>query len=272
MNFFASKAVEAEALRANRLVMVARRYLAGLSLDDDDYLFGKLTSAAAQLERRLRVFLEPVEMLPTGATQAEIDAFEQATTTPAPTLANPNPDPVLTPIRWAQDPGYDMTPEHFDNDHWGFVQLRQTPVIAMHSMRFVYPVMANVFEVPQDWFRIDKKYGHVNLVPGSASAIAPLTAIMMNFTGGRNVPLMIQVRYSAGLKDVKANYPDIWDVLQKMAVLSLIEDSFPAASTSQSVDGFSQSNSVDVEKLGAAIDAKIEVIKQSLHGVMVGCL
>ena len=270
MKFFDTPAVEAAALRANRLAIVGSRYLTPAVLADDNYLFSKLTSAATLLERELRVFLEPVEMLPTGATQAEIDAFDLATTTPAPTLSDPDPAPVLTPIRWAQDPGYDMHPEHFDNDHWGFVSLRQIPVIALHGMRFVYPVMANVFEVPQDWFRLDRKYGHVNLVPGSASAIAPLSAIMMNFTGGRNVPLMIQVRYSAGLQNLKTSYPDVWDVLQQKAILSMIQDTFPATSSSQSVDGFSQSSSVDIDKMGEAIGKKIESIKQSLHGVMVG--
>lgn len=270
MSIFDTPAVEAEALRANRLVIVARTHLAGLDLLDDDYLFSKLTSSAALLERKLRVFLEPVEMLPAGATQAEIDAFEQATTTAAPTDEVPFPEPVLTPIRWAEDPGYDMSPEHFDANHWGFLALRQKPVIAVHSMQFIYPVMSSVFEVPTDWFRVDKKYGHINLVPGHASVTAPLSAIMLQFQSGRNVPLMVQVRYRAGLKNLKTDYPEIWDVLQKMAVLSMIEDSFPAASTSQSIDGMSQSSSLDVSKLGDTIDAKVDAIRQSLHGVRMG--
>jgi hypothetical protein len=219
---------------------------------DDDYLFSKLKTAAALLERKLRVFLEPVEMLPTGASQAEMDAFD------------------LGGTRWSEDPGYDMTPEHFDNNHWGFIALRQKPLIAVHSMQFVYPVMQSVFEVPVDWFRIDRKHGHVNLVPTNAHAVAPLSAIMMNFMNGRSVPLMVQVRYRAGLSNLKTDYPDVWDVLQKMAVLSMIEDSFPAQSMSQSIDGMSQTNSVDVEKLGASIDAKVDAIRQSLHGIRAG--
>jgi len=270
MSIFDTPAVEAAALRANRLVMVARAYLKGMDLSDDDYLFAKLTAAYALLERKLRVYLEPVEMLPANATQAEKDAFDQATTTPAPTDDNPFPEPVSTPIRWDEDPGYDMTPEHFDNNHWGFVALRQKPVIAVHSMQFVYPVMQTTFQVPADWVRLDRKHGHVNLVPTQASAVAPLSAIMMNFQAGRSVPLMIQVRYRAGLQNLKTAFPEIWDVLQKMAVLSLIEDSFPAQSTSQSIDGMSQSNSVDLEKLAGTIDAKIDAIRQSLHGVRVG--
>ena len=252
MSIFDTPAVEAEALRANRLVIVARTHLAGLDLLDDDYLFSKLKSSAALLERKLRVFIEPVEMLPAGATQAEMDAFD------------------LFETRWAEDPGYDMSPEHFDANHWGFLALRQKPVIAVHSMQFIYPVMSSVFEVPTDWFRVDKKYGHINLVPGHASVTAPLSAIMLQFQAGRNVPLMVQVRYRAGLQNLKNDYPEIWDVLQKMAVLSMIEDSFPSASTSQSIDGMSQSSSIDVSKLGETIDAKIDAIRQSLHGVRMG--
>lgn len=255
MTLFTDQAAAVLDLQQNRLLSVARTYWPGVTLDGD-YLFSKLLSAEAYIERKLRLFVEPVEMLPEGATQAERDAFD-------------NTDP---PVRWAEEPGYDLDPGFFHGNSWGFIPTRHRPIIAVHSIRFVYPQpVTAVFEIPADWIRLDRKYGQIRMVPGTQAFTAPLSAwIMQVLGGGRSIPHMIQVRYSAGLSDVPTQHPDLFDLIKKQAVLSIIEDAYLPQSVSQSIDGMSQSLSVDTLKLGEAVEAKCDVLRDFYHGVRMG--
>lgn len=248
MTIFADKALTLEELRRDRLLVVGRNYFPDIT-PHDDYLYGKLLSAEKEIERRLRVFLEPVEVLPESVAQADRDALDAAGT------------------RWIEEPGYDMEPSFFRGDSWGFMQLRHRPVIAVTSVRFIYPSPFNgLFDVPADWVRIDKKYGHLRLVPTSQAFAAPLPMfIMQALTGGRTWPHFIHVRYQAGLNT--AEHPDIVDLVKKVAVLNVVDDLYLPQSGSESIDGMSENFSLDASKFAEKIDAKVDRLQQSLHGV-----
>ena len=259
MSLFNDQAAIAAEIRSDRLILAGETYFPGVTLGDD-YLFAKVRAAEADLERRLRVFLEPVEVLPQTATQDERDAFDNAVD------GENNP----APIRWVEEPGYDLTQGFFSGNAWGFIPLRHKPAIAVHSIKFIYPQPSTqVFEVPAEWLRLDKKYGQINLVPsGAQSFVAPISTWMMQVMGGgRDIPSMIQVRYRAGLEDVPNRHPDVYDLLKKMAALSVLQDAFLPASTSQSIDGMSQSFSADVDKFADGLNTKVDTLRQSLHGV-----
>lgn len=255
MTLFADQAAIVQELRRDRLMVVARTYFPEVT-PHADYLYQKILAAEKQLQRRLRVYLEPVTVLPEGGTQEERDALEA--------------DDQI----WIEEPGYDLERHFFDGDTWGFIQLRQRPVIEVTSVKFVYPLPSSgIFTVPADWIRLDKKYGHLRMVPSSQAAIAPLNMyVMQAISGGRMFPQMIHVRYRAGLQNAAVEHPDIIDLIKKMAVVEIINDMYLPESGSQSIDGMSQSLSIDTSKYSDKIDDKVETLRQSIHGIRMGVL
>jgi len=233
------------ALRCERLTSVAQTYAAGREFHDD-YLWAKLCAAEAELEHRLRVFFSPVDIIPQGYVE-----------TPAPTG------------RWIEEPGYDYSPDLFSGDRWGLIETRQKPIISVTRLWFAYPTLGlgSAFTVPNDWLRIDKKYGRINLVATSSVMMMPLNSYILSVLGaGRMVPLMLQIRYRAGLSDAATTYPDLTDLIQRMAMLSLMDDLFLPGSGSISADGLSQSLSVDRARYQEAIDSRVDRLMQAIHG------
>lgn len=216
-----------------------------------EYLWGKLQAAEASAERALRVYLGPVEVLPEVATQAEKDALTAAGT------------------RWVEEPGYDLEPGFFSGDRWGLLTTRHAPLLAVHGMEFVYPLPASpVFRVPDSWIRVDKKYGQIRLVPGAQAFAAPMAAWTMQVLGGgRTVPHMIQLRYRAGLEDPARQYPDLVNLVRRMAVMEILLDPLLPASQSISADGLSESKSIDLSKYQDTLNAALERLRQAIHGV-----
>lgn len=229
-------------LRADRLVGVAATYFPGQELSDD-YLWEKLCAAEAAAERALRCFFCPTEIVPQGSAE-------------------------VPTTRWIEEPGYDYSPDMFSGDRWGLIETRQRPIISVTSMVFAYPSLTgNNFIVPPDWFRIDKKYGRINLVATSSVMTMPLNAFILSVLGGgRTVPLMLQIRYRAGLTDAATRFPDLLDTIKKMAVLSILEDQFIPGSGSISADGLSQSLSFEAAKYQEAIDRKLDHLRDAIHG------
>ncbi|MDR3517129.1 MAG: hypothetical protein P4M00_15050 [Azospirillaceae bacterium] len=255
MSVFDQAAILAS-LRADRLPQVADTYFPGASLSDS-YLWGKVCASVADIERRLRLFLTPHEVLPEAAPQAEIDALIAA-----------DPDVPIT-----LEPGYDYDPKLFRGDDWGLITVRHRPIIAVHRIDFVSPAANDtLWTVPCEWIRLDRKYGQINLVPAQRAITLPLSAFVMSVLGGgTTVPLMVQVRYRAGLgrapADRLAADPDLDDLIKTMIVLSIIGDVFVPQSGKASVDGLSQSRSIGIERFRSDIEQRIEALRQSMAGV-----
>ena len=254
MSLIDSDALSVDVLASNRILRSEQVCLSDGALAPE-YLLGKLAAAEATVANYLRISLEPFEVLPDGGSEEERAHFDTAS------------------IKWKSEPSYDMTTRFFRGDSWGFIELRSRPLIAVHSIRFVYPAPFNtIWEVPGSWIRIDPKYAHVRLVPGSQAFFPPLvTWAMQTITGGRTIPHMIHVRYRAGLEDA-ADYPDLLDAIYATAVLGIIDDAFIPQSGSTSVDGLSQTNSFDASKHQERIDRKLDLLKQKLYGLVFGAL
>ena len=241
----------------NRLVTALRRF-DPTRVFSNDYLWSKLLTAESDTSHDLRVFLEPTEILPYGYLQSEADAI---------TAANP-----LMPIK--EEPGYDYDPSAFDSDTWGTIQLRQRPVIALHSLKFAYPsVSSALYEIPPDWIRLDRKYGTFALIPTQSSVTAPLSGfILSSLGGGRVLPYVLQVRYRAGLANARADYPGLVDLIFLRAGLSVVNEMYVPGSMSTSIDGMSQSISYDIGKMQDDVKDRTERLRKQLHGVrMVVC-
>lgn len=245
---FADLDAAAAALQSERLVMVAKTIPGAGSLSTD-YVKSKLVAAEADAERRLRVFFEPVTVFAYEPSAGEITA--------------------LGDDRWAEESAYDYEAGLFNVEDWGYLVLRKTPVIAIESCVLAYPApVGGIFNMPLEWMRLDKKAGHVRFVPtGSAISAGPLSAFLLStMAGGRNIPQMLRIRYRAGLQDAATKWPDLVDLVKKMAVLRIVQDFFLPQSGSISADGLSRSLSIDMQSYHDGVDAAIETLLQVLHG------
>lgn len=239
-------------LRADRLMLLARTLNKAAADVSDDYLWSKLLAAQSQIAHKLRVPLEVTQFFPNDPTLQDLAGL-----------------PAGMP--WDIDPGYDYDPAFFHSERWGFMQLRQKPVASVSSVKILFPAAPGTtfFSVPNDWLKLDRKYGELQFVPISGSGGIPLNAFMLQaLSVGRNVPFAIQVTYRAGLADVVRDYPELVDAVQKKAILKVVEDSFLPTSGSISGDGLSQSVSVDMEKYRDTIDSILDGMKGANGGLM----
>lgn len=237
-------------LRADRLVLLANSLLGSDFSPSDSYVWAKLMAAEKDAERRLRVFFEPVIVFAYEPSDAEITALAGA--------------------RYVEESAYDYEPGVWGTEDWGYTVLRKVPVVAVDSVVFSYPAPTQaVFTMPKEWLRVDKKAGHVRFVPaGSTLSIGAMSATILSaMSGGRTIPQMVQVKYRAGLRNARDEYPDLVDLVQKMALLRIVQDAYLPQSGSISADGLSQSMSVQMDAYHDGVDSAIDTLLQSLHGI-----
>lgn len=227
------------------------------SLITDEDIWGALVAGEAEAQRALRIPFAPTVIIPENAPQSEVDALVAAGT------------------RFEQEPAYDYSPSDWSMDIWGFIRLRKYPLIRVDSVKFTYPTpMNDVLTVPTDWLRLDKKYGHLRVVPtGTLMGMGPLSSYLLQaMSSGRLIPNMIHIRYVAGLANAARDFPDLVSLVKRMATLKLVKNAFLPQSGSISADGLSQSSSVDVGKWHDEIDRDLDVLRDAIHGVrMVVC-
>ena len=170
----------------------------------------------------------------------------------------------------AYDPGYDYEPSLWTADTFGLIELRHRPLVSVQTIIFNYPVPTETFfSVPQDWIRFEPRSGRVNLVPDQSAISLPLTTfIMAAFGGGQRIPLIMQCAYQAGLINVKDTYPDLVNIIMRMAVLDIIDDLFLPGSGSVSGDGLSQSTSWDSGKMRDTLMGQLVALRRKIHGIV----
>ena len=252
---FPNRVLTLETLRRDYLSMAGDTYLAGMNLEDD-YLFSKLKAAESYAQKSLRCYLAPTVIIPDDAPQSEVDALE------------------ASGVRFVQEAAYDYDPSFFQGDKWGYIVTKQKPLISVQSIKFSYPSPLNqVFEIPHEWIRMDKKYGHIRMVPAAMSLSFPLSAfIMQAVSSGRAIPFMVHVRYTAGLPNIHDQYPEVVSVIKRLAVMNILKDAMVPQSGSISADGLSQSMSIDLDKYQSSIDEVLNTARESIHGIRVMAL
>lgn len=235
--------------RSDRLMTLAATYAPSIN-PSEDYLLRQIRAAEREIARQLKVALEPTRVFPREPTEAEIAALPEG-------------------MPWVEEPANDFDPSFFRGERWGFIILNKRPVLKVHSIRFVYPSPHQAFyTIPYDWIRLDKRAGHIRLVPASAAWSAPLNAFLMAaMGGGMTIPGMIQVDYDAGLKDAVQEWPDLIEVILKKAALNVLENLYLPASASISGDGLSQSISMDASKYRDLINETLFGPKGSNSGL-----
>lgn len=251
------KDIVVEELRNDRLMAAAAGVLQDVKVSDD-YLWDKIRAAESELAHQLRVPFVPTRFFPKQPTPEQIAA--------------------LAGQAWEVESAPDYEAQMFAGDRWGYIVTRQKPVIAVHQMRFVYPTENNgYFDIPLQWLSIDKKYGHIRIVPTSNAVLTGMAGlVMMNLAGGRTIPSMVHLEYDAGLTDVETNWPELLDAIKKTAVLKVVGDAYLPQSGSISADGLSESLSVDMSKYHEAVDHIVNGgdgsnggLMSKLHGIRV---
>lgn len=255
---FKNRIVAIAQVRRDRLAMAASGALPDITVSDE-YIWDKLMAAESEIAHTLRVPLQPTRFFPQQPTQDEIDAL------------------ALAGIPWEVESAPDYQPDMFTGERWGYIVTRQKPIVSIEDMKFVYPTEQNgFFDIPDNWLSIDAKYGHIRIVPTSNAVMTGLAGIsMLGIMSGKSIPSMIRLTYTAGLKDVAKNYPELVDCVKKKAVTKLIADAFLPQSGSISADGLSESISVDMAKYRESIDHIINGadgnggLMAEIHGIRV---
>lgn len=227
--------------RTGAFAAVASRYFAGVTYPDS-FLLGKIQAAEVDVATRLKVLLERTAIFPYVPSDAEIAALGE--------------------MPWLDEPGYDYDPEFFRAERWGYIVTRQHPIVSVTSISLVYPApTTTVYTIPNDWLRLDRKYGHIRMVPASSTFVAPLGAFLMQALGGGSmIPSMLQVKYIAGLNGTDDKlWPLIQDVIFTMAVLKIMQGAMVPGSATISADGLSQS-------LSTKIDDYQQMVNEMLFG------
>lgn len=241
-------------MRRDRLVTAVQKFI-DLS---DDYIWEKLRVAESELQHALRVPFVPTRFLPADPTAEELAA--------------------LGDMPWQIDPGYDYEPDFFSSGSWGYLDLRNRPLVSVERVHIDLPGLGTKYTIPNDWQRLDKKYAQIQFVPTSGSGSIPLNAFMLQVVSlGRRIPMAIKVTYTAGITDVERTFPELLDAARKMAVVSMLADRFLPQSGSISADGLSQSISADMDKYRDNVEDIIHGAKgrngglmAALHGIRVG--
>lgn len=233
--------------------------------DEDLELF--IESATKDVERRLGVFLRPTKIVCNAEAQHLVQGVEYD----------------------LEEPPYDYNLRQYRN--WGFLQLRQYPIISVERVRLVLPNGLEVVDFPMEWVKVYKKVGQINIVPYAGS---PTVMTVAGATGSayplltgqfsQNFPQAIWVDYTAGLGEWKWGFdeegnpvkewvvpPDIRAVIGKIAsidVLGIAGDAILAgyASISTSIDGMHESFSTTASATNATYGARILQLRGEVNG------
>ncbi|MBT9099987.1 hypothetical protein KFZ76_20000 [Methylovulum psychrotolerans] len=235
-------------------LMLNQAGLINAALLTDELLTQTFNAAYAQAQRELRVFFTPTEIIPDDAPPEEVAAL------------------VAAKRPYAQEAFYYYDPAQFGAAPFGFLATRMKPIIAVHRIELAYPGSGQVFTVPQAWLNLDRKYGQIQLIPTALSVDMPFSATLPQVLGGgfSAMPLLVRLRYLAGLTDVETCWPDIVALVNRMTVLNVLKLAFLPGSQSLSADGFSRSTSLNLAAWQGAVDELKHSLLDSIHGVRMG--
>lgn len=176
--------------------------------------------------------------------------------------------------------------ERSDYTNWGYVQLWKRPILEVKALRLMYGTIP-AWEVPQDWLKIDKNSGKIQMFPSSGSVTSMIIgasgAIYGLYNSWDYAPQMWEVDYVAGM-DANNLPAHLKELIYKKAVIGILQVwgdlilGAGIASSSISIDGLSQSigttqsamfggASARCEEYRKDIEALIPVLRQKYGGI-----
>ena len=226
----------------------------GLMPDADIKMY--LDGAIAEVERRLGIFLKPTVI-----------------------MCNPEE-------RGFASEDYDIEEHPYDYNvrawqHYGFLQLRQRPLIELGTFQMVLPNGNIIMDFYRDndtkrWVKIDKPGAQVNIIPyaGDPTLFAMIGGTSNGFpfvTGTLNshLPHMFYMDYVAGFEQYKIP-KEIHEVIAKVCAINVLGVAGDAvmvgiSSISTSLDGLSESTSLTASAEFATYGAHIKQFKTEVE-------
>lgn len=201
----------------------------------------------------------------------------------------PDDDMVLGTDYDVEEEPYDFTSAQFRR--WGFVRLRRRPVQSVQRVRLMLGRHNTILTYPQQWIRINKRSGHLSIVPTPGAGWSGLvlqggTYFIPYYSSGwmgDNIPQVIAVDYTAGLGGdyAKDEYADLRHQRARLAAAELLQYLAHAKhpgvqSISISEDGASESVSYTrggkpmFQDFIDAVEAEWRQFKQSVEGTETG--
>lgn len=234
-------------IRAQVLAVFNQSGVVPSSSITDEYLWRSIRTAEGQLERSLGVFLTPVTVLSDLATAEEIQELDRRG------------------IRYKIDPGYDLEPSNLLRT-WSWISTKFKPIISVESIHIAMPFAPSAYQVPSSWIHADKEAGVIQLIPSSLGWFQ--NQVGVSAMGYTSVPQAVKVRYRAGLTRALKEYPEIYDIICRLAVASIVQGSFSGIGGSVSIDGMSESKSgPDFREYSSATDSMVRNLRNSFLGI-----
>ncbi len=250
VSVFPDLAAAVTEMRRDRLMGAAQTWMPGVALSDE-YLLQSLRAAEAEVSRRLRVFLTPRTIVSQGTPAEEIAALKAI-------------GEVIV-----EEPGYDFSSNLFSGNRWGRIDVRHRPIIEVRRISLVYPGTGAIrSDINLSWLTIDKQYGVIQMVPSGSAGMLPMSSLLLSaLNGDSNIPFFVRIQYRAGLENVAQDWPDVLNLIKRMAVTNVLSDQFIPSSGSTSADGLSQSVSFQMTNYQGAIDKSIDSLSRAIHGI-----
>jgi hypothetical protein len=223
---------------------IIRDYLVGdIGIDYDtckkilpETIWWYINVAIEKIERDIQVRLRPVTIasgdvkdLTTNVTQEEaaVDGIVRADVVEAP---------------------YDYHALNYQLN-WGWMELREYPIIKVERLSFVYPTGQKIMDFPTKWIKPYLRKGQIHLVPTAGTidqAMVGQSGQWLPLTSGwflQSIPQLIYVTYTAGMLTVPLVYKDMVAKLTCIELLRITGDAIARgiASASMGIDGLSQS-------------------------------
>jgi hypothetical protein len=183
-----------------------------------------------------------------------------------------------------------MVREHHDfyrNDFESFMHIHthHKPILQMENVRLEYGG-GTIFNYPTKWWRVDKLYGHLQMLPtlmmssdGTNLNLAqvysgyPMIAGIPHTVGNNYAPQMFHVEYVAGMLPPKRSgvtelhemHPDLWNLVIKIALREVFQQwgrliiGAGIANMTISIDGVSQS--IDTTQSAMYGGASAEIVQ-----------
>lgn len=220
--------------------------------DEDIQIF--INGAIKEVERRLGVYLKPTVI-----------------------ATNPHERGLVQGVDYEiAEPPYDYDRKAYQQ--WGFLQLRERPVIELRKLSMVLPNGLEIidFTARREWIKLYHDAGQLHIVPyaGDPTVFALLGGSASGFpfvTGSLNssLPQMFYVDYVAGYEVNKVPH-DVRNIVAKLTAIDILGIAGDAvlvgiSSMSTSIDGISESLSTTASATSATYGAHIQQYKKEVE-------
>jgi len=215
---------------------------------------------------------------------------------------NPFPEDLLqsyldSAINWAEQTlGIAIQPRDEEENHdyiasdymnWNYLRLWKKPILEIETVEMVYG-NARMFNIPNDWLKIDRLSGVIQIFPISGSA----GGLIINAGGGAWQPLihgqmgyapqMWRIKYKAGMTESEERqvyrqttiHPMLKDLIYRktaMGVMGVWGDLIIGAgiaNQSVGVDGLNQSIGTTQSAMFGGASARIKQLQEDIDGML----